>query len=437
MDSPSRPVNVLERRDFGVVRFLGSVNTESICGIIDGFEELIQRHYSEIVLEISSPGGDIVALQRFMEYRKRLRGANVRLITQGYDRVASAAAIMLSSGDVRYVTENCVLLYHFARYGRVDDLTSSLAGQLKGALDTIDEWQVETLLEAMPVSGAGDGTHEELRGELRTFLQEELRNEVPIALQEARNRGLIDRIGDYISVPYADLAEDDAGAGEDGDVSPRRPTAEPGAVRIPQFRRLIPPRGDIPVQHTLRHFLAFGETGSGKTKSFIEPLIEALLALRPVGTDGDTSSMFVVDPKHELFERIEEMAGKQEAGASVVRLAVAPGAREAVPGSQRITVNFTPPLTVVSDQEDGLPKNADDYEAYARWVVARSETISREGQQFAAGGLADLASEARRCVEALVELAIWFRANPGESGVCVTEKGSTAAGALPDGGLGC
>lgn len=50
-----------------------------------------------------------------------------------------------------------------------------------------------------------------------------------------------------------------------------------------------------------RHFMILGETGSGKTKSAINPLMNSILNYR-----SKRPSMLIIDPKNELFQRVKK-----------------------------------------------------------------------------------------------------------------------------------
>ena len=135
------------RRDFGVVRLIGNVNTESIFCLLEMMETLVGEYYNEIVLEISSPGGELAPLQRYIASVDQLRKRNIRLITQGYDQVASAAAIILSSGDVRLASGTCLLLYHSSRLPSASDVTARNAKEIAEGLGHLDKWMTQVLLK--------------------------------------------------------------------------------------------------------------------------------------------------------------------------------------------------------------------------------------------------------------------------------------------------
>ena len=111
--------------------------------------------------------------------------------------------------------------------------------------------------------------------------------ELWISSRVARALRLIDRIGSAAGVP----APDPGG----------------GALAVPEWRALFPPRGDVPRPALTRHTLVLGETGSGKTASSILPVVAAM-AREPAARLG---AALVIDPKRELAPVLERLAGKR------------------------------------------------------------------------------------------------------------------------------
>ena len=56
-----------------------------------------------------------------------------------------------------------------------------------------------------------------------------------------------------------------------------KPSCDPHTVEIPEWRNLFPPTGEIARADLCRHVMAFGETGSEKTKSAIIPVLKGIL----------------------------------------------------------------------------------------------------------------------------------------------------------------
>ena len=101
-------------------------------------------------------------------------------------------------------------------------------------------------------------------------------------------------------------------------------TSEAPPFRIPEWRGLG--RGTLRPGDASRHFLITGETGSGKTKSAILPLVAAALRYPGPGKDtggaspGDLApSMLVIDPKREVEPFVEELNAGEGLGRTLIR----------------------------------------------------------------------------------------------------------------------
>ena len=92
------------------------------------------------------------------------------------------------------------------------------------------------------------------------------------------------------------------------------PTAN--TVQIPEWQSLFSPGGEIARADLCRHVIVFGETGSGKTKSAIVPVLRAILrqADRSYKGNSRVSCALVIDPKKELLPILNNGAAE---GASV------------------------------------------------------------------------------------------------------------------------
>ena len=86
--------------------------------------------------------------------------------------------------------------------------------------------------------------------------------------------------------------------------------ARTGHIRIPEWAPLFDPEGRVSRPTLCRHTLALGETGSGKTVSGILPVIGSIMAPdnRTVGCT------LVIDPKHEIRQRIGQLAHPRYCG---------------------------------------------------------------------------------------------------------------------------
>lgn len=83
----------------------------------------------------------------------------------------------------------------------------------------------------------------------------------------------------------------------------RKPAVEssqgtsPDLIHVPEWGFLE--EGRMPLDHARRHFLIFGETGSGKTRSGILPLLSAWVRFG-AGLPKARPGMLIIDPKNEI-----------------------------------------------------------------------------------------------------------------------------------------
>ena len=97
---------------------LGEVNAESILSLCANIDQAVYYfQYRHITIEICSPGGSVLALEHFLNKLKRWRKCNVIFETVATIDTASAAAMMLSLGDIghRKAYSSASLHYHYSR----------------------------------------------------------------------------------------------------------------------------------------------------------------------------------------------------------------------------------------------------------------------------------------------------------------------------------
>ena len=317
--------------DRGVITFSGDLSWDEARAIVDAGDTLVDDYfYTRVELRISSSGGLLAALDHCLDALRRWRARGVRVRTTVVDCAESAAALLLSLGDQRIVEPDARLLYHSVRYlvhgpvtaGRIaqihDDLAdhdmrvfdqlvdramrdASVAGSVPAGAESFDRLVLEHLVG--PEVGPGTNGARRIRTLARALGRTVARAvrdgdrvalgrlfrslfalDVPISPALARTLRLIDHIGR----PAPARA---------------RSVGSPG-LTVPEWRGLCPPDGDVVRELLLRNLLALGETGSGKTLSFILPLVVALLRSPP----GRFGGAFVVDPKRELAPILERAA---------------------------------------------------------------------------------------------------------------------------------
>ena len=101
-----------------VVRFCEPVTADSIFALCDEIDLAIDYYfYRQITVEINSPGGEAAALHYYIQKLQGWRQAKVSIETVALTQCYSAAALMLSLGDLgrRFAMPRASLLYHNAR----------------------------------------------------------------------------------------------------------------------------------------------------------------------------------------------------------------------------------------------------------------------------------------------------------------------------------
>ena len=311
-----------------IVNFSGELESENCIALIDRIRSLRNDlFYSEVFLRISSPGGDFPALQYFVESIRGLQEGGLTITTHAVTFVGSAAAVMLSLGDVRTAHRNCVLLYHNGRLPSVDGhLTAQGAVTIANALSSVNEATV-ALLVARALRGLapaadtsadqfspgdwhvirrlGGGSARRAETALKLF-----RRRVAKAFEDPQKRlgslysefcALETSVSPHVAL---ELGLIDA-IGDGSLVTRQRDTATPedGGLSVPEWASLYP-GGRVPRAALTRHTLVLGESGSGKTVSGVLPILSAILR-----EGSNVACTLVIDPKYDLYPVAKRMAG--------------------------------------------------------------------------------------------------------------------------------
>lgn len=113
-------VSVRYDRDKLRVRLHGSIDNNSIFALCDEINLAVDYyHYQDVEIEIDSFGGVVSSLEYYLGHLKRWREERrVRIATLGMTTAASAAAVILSMGDIgqRRAYRSSRLLYHDTRF---------------------------------------------------------------------------------------------------------------------------------------------------------------------------------------------------------------------------------------------------------------------------------------------------------------------------------
>lgn len=131
------------------VGYYKEVSFESIDALIRVLREACDyQQFDQLQISIQSPGGEFSALKHFLWHLQGLRLKGTQVKTVGMTQVASAAALMLSMGDLgqRYAYPHTEIVYHFARLPGVQGLTAQRADYLKKNLLDADQQIMDALV---------------------------------------------------------------------------------------------------------------------------------------------------------------------------------------------------------------------------------------------------------------------------------------------------
>ena len=317
--------------DHAVVSLNGELDWDAAFALVDTIDTMVETYfYTAIELVVSSPGGDTKALNYCLARLERLANERVRLRTRVLSFAASAAAVLVSSGEERIVEPGARLAWHGAQLRRAQEVDARETAALASALSAADDRLIDRLVSgARATSKAGRPAHRAERSDRRVLelLAEALRprggakvprkvGKLARAVGRVVDRAVRDADRKALAKLYGRLFELDATVSAELAVTLRlvdrvgaarteetvRPDVE-GLV-VPEWRALYPPDGLVPRDILLRHTLIFGETGSGKTASCILPVVAAMAAAPP----ERLGAALIIDPKRELGQVLHRIA---------------------------------------------------------------------------------------------------------------------------------
>ena len=317
--------------DHALVNLHGYLDWDAAFSLVDTLDTMVETYfYTTIEMVVSSPGGDNQAMHYCLARLDRLATEGVHLRTRALSLAASAAAVIVSSGDERVVEPGAFLVWHGAQLRADQQADARTTAALASALTAADERMVDRLVSgALATSSAERPPHRAEPSDRRVleYLARVHRanggTKVPKKIRKLARvvGGVVDRAvrdadREALANVYRRLFELDASVSAHlaltlrlvdrvGAAAPEE-TARPfvDGLVVPEWRALYPPDGMVPRDALTRHTLVLGETGSGKTASCILPVVAAMAAAPRERLGGG----LVIDPKRELAEVLKRMA---------------------------------------------------------------------------------------------------------------------------------
>ena len=309
------------------VNFIGALTDETAIKVVDHIRVLRDDFFfSEVQLRISSPGGQLSALKYAAKSMQEFQAGGMKISTHAITTVASAAAVVLSLGDLRTAHGKSVLLYHTGRLpGVAGGITAKGAESIATALSDADD-EIVSLLVARasraPAPEADTPVEQFALGDWpvigrlspgnarrpKTTLGK-FRKRVANAFTDPSTR-LRKLYSDFCALdspvsPYLALELGLIDAVGDGDLTEKKRSAatDDGGLVVPEWEPLYP-GGRVPRYALTRHTMFLGETGSGKTVSGILPIMSAVMREK-----SPVSCALVIDPKSEIYPHARRIAG--------------------------------------------------------------------------------------------------------------------------------
>ena len=317
--------NVDYRPDRAVVTVSDEIDTQKMLALAALMQRLHHEYfYKRIELEISSPGGLVMALDYLVEVMDQLRSKGVSFTTRALMSVSSAAANLVSLGNRRETLRSSSFLYHQARAAGLDKLTAQSAASILTEVGKIDErylarlaqqarrnsygagqlgidefqdgdWTALTML--LTTAGVSQAKIDGRRGRKKVLRR--LRRHVSACLKDKDDMmRLYRRLLELDRPISAALALELRLVDNFVDDSVRAP-AQGACLTVPEWHPLFP-AGQVSRTTLCRHTLILGESGAGKTVSGILPVVGAVMA-----PDSPVGCALIIDPKSEIRAHVQ------------------------------------------------------------------------------------------------------------------------------------
>lgn len=117
-----------------VIRINGEINDEVFDLVDTGMTIMEKQGRGNIIIRINSDGGEVYSALAIVGRLKKSK--SVKIITEGYGRIMSAATLILACGDKRRISQYAFFMHHEAAYDAGDLKLSSMKHQLA-------QWEAE------------------------------------------------------------------------------------------------------------------------------------------------------------------------------------------------------------------------------------------------------------------------------------------------------
>ena len=152
-------VKITLRDDHAVLEMNSEVSESLALTVESGLEKLFSYYqYERVVLRVNSPGGLLSALRHILECMQGWRDKGLKIETEVSFCAASAAAVLLSFGEVgtRKAHRHSTVLYHHSRIGGTASvITASGANCLATLLKSTDQSLITRLVSHLAVGTGG------------------------------------------------------------------------------------------------------------------------------------------------------------------------------------------------------------------------------------------------------------------------------------------
>ena len=351
----SYAIRPIREQNQSKVQFTGEVSEQAINDVIDHlrqeFDELLM---DRVVLEIDSHGGLVRGWKFFIDAAREFVEQGKTLVTTTRNEAISAAALMLIAGEKRVATAGARIHFHncsvdvstthqlnvrqavpaLNEAAKLDRELQKFAVQqirvkkggkyppakhMSAKLSEDDLMVLEYIHLALKKDSQSDATQQfaasmEQDFKNRRHQKRSKRPHFPLGkwrkffanCSEADRHIVIDTLFrlDATITPYLclELGLIDQIEGDPNCVSATKaPVAHLQAAEWPELINR-----EMTRENVVRHFHAFGQSGSGKTASAIKPFINAA-ATQTDCNELASKSMFIIDPKKELYPFIKKL----------------------------------------------------------------------------------------------------------------------------------